>query len=88
MQKTLCSLHTLIGHRYGRKGSVTVVNFKDRTNAHSRAEMCFYEHHEQRRIYSPQGLAEEKMESRNKGTCHHMAFFNEISKDRLHFNLG
>lgn len=51
------------------------MNFIDRKDAGKLAKRSFYEHHEQRRVYSPQGFAEEKMESINEGKCHHMAFF-------------
>ncbi len=51
------------------------MNFIDRKDAGTPAKRSFYEHREQRRIYSPQGVAEEKKEGINEGKCHHMAFF-------------
>lgn len=51
------------------------MNSIDRKNVGRLAKKSFYEHHEQKRIYSPQGFVKEKMESINEGKCHHKAFF-------------
>lgn len=67
-----------------------MLNFIDRKDGGTLAKKLLFKsmNHEQYRIYSLQGFAEEKMESVNEAKCHHMAFLNEIVKDRSNFNLG
>lgn len=62
----LQSPHFLNWTKIWKKLSLTVMNFIDWKDVGRLTRRSFYEHHEQRRIYSPRGVAEEKMRSINE----------------------